>query len=448
MSRSPSLRSPHAQLGGLVHLPRLLDKLRAHAAGTLPEDYHRMLGKGFDGHVCALLELDYETLRTAVTEGELDDEAALAWCRENGNWPDEVALERFNQFMQKRGWNDDLSPRLRAMTESMGLDDEGSLQCAFDVLDADEGRPLHAPESDRFRLEPLADYIGIFQTKSAPLLPQPTGESVVLPRLEGIRAVLFDIYGTLVISGTGDISLAEKEDRSAALRATLAAAGITGLPETLPLANRFHEAICAAQDERRAQGIEYPEVEIREVWHHFLGDLAADGLTFDQPSIRGISRLAIDYECRVNAVWPMSSAGPTLSTLRQRGLRLGIVSNAQFYTKFMFPAFFGASLADLGFARGPNVFSYRELEGKPSTALYEKAAAVLATDGIRPEAVLYVGNDLRNDVWPARQVGFRTALFAGDARSLRWRRDDARLADVRPDAVLTDLWQILTLLGE
>jgi putative hydrolase of the HAD superfamily len=53
--------------------------------------------------------------------------------------------------------------------------------------------------------------------------------------------------------------------------------------------------------------------------------------------------------------------------------------------------------------------------------------------------VLYVGNDLLNDVLPASKIGFRTALFAGDRRSLRWRENDSRTSGVTPDVVITRL---------
>ena len=47
-----------------------------------------------------------------------------------------------------------------------------------------------------------------------------------------------------------------------------------------------------------------------------------------------------------------------------------------------------------------------------------------------------------NDVLPAKQVGFRTALFAGDRRSLRQREDDLRVSKIVPDLVLTELGQL------
>ena len=92
-------------------------------------------------------------------------------------------------------------------------------------------------------------------------------------------------------------------------------------------------------------------------------------------------------------------------------------------------------------------WSYRSGEAKPSTALFRGVLESLARQGIKPEECLYVGNDIRNDIWPAGELGFRTALFAGDARSLRLRAEDPDCRDVRPDLVLTDLRQLLEVIG-
>ena len=61
--------------------------------------------------------------------------------------------------------------------------------------------------------------------------------------------------------------------------------------------------------------------------------------------------------------------------------------------------------------------------------------------------ILYLGNDMLNDIWAAAQVGFRTALFAGDARSLRLREDREEIGDISPNAVITELKQLDTALA-
>ncbi len=284
--------------------------------------------------------------------------------------------------------------------------------------------------------------------RARPLDPVPTGTVPDTRPLPGIRAVLFDIYGTLVISASGDISLAQEQDHEAALREAFAAAGIPLKNHSAPLTPRLHSAILAAQDARRRDGVDIPEVEIREVWDSIIKRLRNDGILSGAP-VHPAQRdaLAIEYECRANPVWPMPGFRETLAELRGRGLVLGIVSNAQFYTPLMMEAFLGAPLDALGFDPDLCVYSFAEREGKPSARLYEKLAACLRARGIAPRESLYTGNDQRNDIRPAHDTGFRTALFAGDKRSLRLREDDPHCAGVRPDRVLTGLAQLPELLS-
>jgi putative hydrolase of the HAD superfamily len=280
--------------------------------------------------------------------------------------------------------------------------------------------------------------------QSAPMEPQATAESLRGGPLESIRAVCFDIYGTLIISGSGDISLSRQNDRSPACADALATAGFAPTSDDIPWADLLMEQIEAHRDRRKAEGIEYPEVRIEEVWADFIAAAQANG------QLDGDGDLALaltDYECRVNPCWPMPGLAQLLQHLKDAKLPLGIVSNAQFLTPLMFPAFLNAQLEGLGFLDDLCVWSYKERIGKPATFLYEKLASALAQRGHSPETTLYVGNDLRNDIWPAQKTGFRTALFAGDLRSLRWRRDDPRLHHVKPDAVITHLEQVPGLIG-
>jgi putative hydrolase of the HAD superfamily len=287
---------------------------------------------------------------------------------------------------------------------------------------------------------------------SVPLQPRRTALEALVDPLPGIRAILFDVYGTLVISASGDIGLAGEQDEAAALRAAWTEAGIEAPPGTGP--RSLGDAIRRAHVRRREAGVEFPEVDIRAIWCELLGSPHAGapftgraGASGPAPDPAAVERLAVEYECRVNPVWPMPGLGQLLAGIRERGLVLGIVSNAQFYTPLMLEAFLGRGLHELGFDPACCAFSYRLLEAKPSTRIYREALAGLRREhGIAPEAVLYVGNDIRNDIWPASRVGCRTALFAGDERSLRLRRADPRCAGVQPERVVTDLRQVTAAL--
>lgn len=280
-----------------------------------------------------------------------------------------------------------------------------------------------------------------------PVTP-PADAAPRLPELSGIQAVVFDVYGTLFSSGVGDISLASEENRDADIREVLADNGIrvTRAAAKLRLDQTLHAIIHQHHSRRRARGIECPEVDIRSVWAEWITELATSGQIETSAAI-DIDTLVIDYETRVNPTQPMPGLAELLAELRQRGLILSIISNAQFYTPLLFEAFLGETLRELGFCPHCPVWSYQELEGKPSQRLYQLAAERLqAHHQLSPQECLYIGNDMRNDIWPAQALGFRTALFAGDQLSLRRRQDHPACRKLLADAEITELGQICQLL--
>ena len=136
----PNLRSPRAQVGGLVYFGRMLDKIRLHAEGKLPADYVPNLGIGFDERCIHFLHIGYADLVARVKAGGTDEEL-LAWCYEHGRKPTDEEVMIWNAFMSKRGWNDDASARLRQrIQEEKALVGRTDLATMFDFIDADEGR--------------------------------------------------------------------------------------------------------------------------------------------------------------------------------------------------------------------------------------------------------------------------------------------------------------------
>jgi putative hydrolase of the HAD superfamily len=278
----------------------------------------------------------------------------------------------------------------------------------------------------------------IFRAHCRPLAPRPTGAAPALRKLRGVRAVLFDIYGTLLVSASGDVGAARQCAPGEAFAAALAAVGLpwsgSGQAGVACLLETIEEDHAA----KRARGVEYPEVEITDVWRKTLAKLRASGELPDAAAV-DVSALAVEYEARVNPAWPMPDMLACLRELRAADRLLGLVSNAQFYTLELLPALLGETMEQLGVDPELQFYSYRVGEGKPGETLYRQAAAALAERGVSPPEVLYVGNDMLNDVWPARRVGFQTALFAGDARSLRLREGDPRVQGVTPDLIVTRL---------
>ena len=133
------LRSPHEKVGGIVYLGRMLDKIRLQAAGALPADYVANLGGGFDGRACTFLWIEYAALVERVKEGGTDEEV-LEWCQQRGRQPGDEEIEIWNDFMRKRGWNDDVSPRLVQRKAEAGFAARDDIQTMFDYIDLDEGK--------------------------------------------------------------------------------------------------------------------------------------------------------------------------------------------------------------------------------------------------------------------------------------------------------------------
>jgi putative hydrolase of the HAD superfamily len=284
---------------------------------------------------------------------------------------------------------------------------------------------------------------------SRPLEPLPTGAAAKLPRLPEVRAVLFDVYGTLFISASGDVGTATAMDRAAAVREALRATGVD--PVSPEAGSRGSEllmaAVAASRQGQRAQGIPFPEVEIRDLWRGVLAALHEADVISVGPDAVDVERLAVEYEGRVNPVWPMPGMSDVFGALRELGLPLGIVSNAQFFTPLIFEALLDTSADRLGFRPELCAWSYACRVAKPGTDIFGIVLEPLRRAGLTPEQVLYVGNDMRNDIWPAARCGLQTALFAGDRRSLRLRAADPDCAGLVPDVVVTDLRQLAEVIS-
>lgn len=134
-----NLRSPSAKVGGIFYFGRMLDKIRLHAAGKLPEDYQPNLGGGFDGRCVNFVHVGYPALVERVKQGGSDEEI-LEWCFAQGRKPSEEEIEIWNEFMRKRGWNDEATPTLQRRLREGNFEDRTDIQTFFEYIDLDEGR--------------------------------------------------------------------------------------------------------------------------------------------------------------------------------------------------------------------------------------------------------------------------------------------------------------------
>lgn len=288
--------------------------------------------------------------------------------------------------------------------------------------------------------------VDIIRELAAPMQPEPTSVKPVLKKLKGIKVVLFDIYGTLFQSAAADVRTedpAAQKAREKLIRKSIEEVGFRFKDQKTPIAELFYDTIRAELDIRRENGSECPEVDIVGVWEDLFGQLEAYEVVTGRATRAKMNQLATLFEMRVNPVHPMPGAQEAIETCLDKDISLGLLSNAQSFTPLLFEAMLDGSPHDLGFEEILCIYSSEHHTAKPGAEIFQIAAERLqAFAGISPAQVLFVGNDMRNDIAAGAKAGFKTALFAGDARSLRLREDDADCKGVKPDLILTELSQL------
>ena len=263
-----------------------------------------------------------------------------------------------------------------------------------------------------------------------PLYPEKTDIKPSGSIKKPVKAILFDIYGTLVISGSGGINATEnKVTNRHKIEALFKKYSVnSSIDEVNAL---FVETVKKKHLKLKKNGADYPEIIVEKIWMDLLG---LDNLTTAR-------KYAIEFEFITNPVYPMPNLKKTIEYLSSKNY-LGIISNAQFYTPMLIEWFLGSDLKQCGFNDNLLFFSYKFGYAKPSSFLFKLAKKKLKTKNLHPSSVLYVGNDMLNDIYTAQKEGFQTALFAGDKRSLRLREDNVFCKTLSPDITITDLSQL------
>ena len=272
----------------------------------------------------------------------------------------------------------------------------------------------------------------LFEKYLIPLSPLPTPLKQSGKLDKKIKCILFDIYGTLFVSGSGDIGTAQKIlQETDKIKPLLEKFKIKINSKTL--AKNFFQTVKNKHGKARRTGVDYPEIEIDKIWMRVIG---ADNLQIARA-------FALEFELIVNPVYPMPHLKQVLRELKNRHIIVGIISNAQFFTPYLFDWFLKSDPRNPDFEPNLTLFSYQFGYAKPSVFLFEVASSRLKQVNIPTDSVLYLGNDMLNDIWPAKKTGFMTGLFAGDARSLRLRCDEPVCKNLSADIVITDLIQLL-----
>lgn len=135
-------RSGREPLGGVVFLPRTIDKMRAYINGTVGEYNVGQTHRGISDYTYALFGVTVAQFEQAVRENPTDD-GVLAWLYRYGKRPTEQEIDQYNRTVLSLGpQNEQGMAALRARLEKLGFADRTDVATFLDLHDLEEGREV------------------------------------------------------------------------------------------------------------------------------------------------------------------------------------------------------------------------------------------------------------------------------------------------------------------
>jgi HAD superfamily hydrolase (TIGR01509 family) len=233
-----------------------------------------------------------------------------------------------------------------------------------------------------------------------------------------LRAVIFDYGHTLV-----DFNVAEEAllDCYEQVRLLLLREVEQELPEARDLLTALSKPVDAMVQDSYAHS-ELEELDILELFQNALVNL---GLSLRAELVAQI--VEMEHRAAVSDLHVERENLAVLSSLRERGLKIGLVSNAHFLPRLMREDIERLGIAALLHAA---VFSAEIGVRKPHPAIFRK---VLDEIEVSPEEAIFVGDRLRDDVQGAKELGMPAVL------THQFRQEEVEGASQAPDALIERL---------
>jgi FMN phosphatase YigB (HAD superfamily) len=296
-----------------------------------------------------------------------------------------------------------------------------------------------------------------------PPKPEPANAAPYLKPLTGIRAVTWNIYGTLLRISDGELLLQVPQmlRMQIALEKTIEEFKMWGSMYRKPGApwEAMHQQYARFVEERRLAGTrqkgDVPEVNLAEIWRKLVAQLEQKEYEYDRAFYGDADELSVKiayfFHASLQGVEAAPNALSALTSVSNAGLTQALLADAQPFTlvqtlRALRTQGTPESPGSL-FAADCSVLSSQAGIRKPSDSLYQTCLERFAAHGIEPGEVLHVSNNLRDDLAPAKQAGMRAALYAGDKLSLKATKADVLDPSLKPDRLLTDLGQIRDILN-
>lgn len=281
--------------------------------------------------------------------------------------------------------------------------------------------------------------------------------------LEGIKVVLWDVYGTLLQIVDGELVHKHRQPVrvQVALEKTIQEFNMwysmvrkPGLPWESMLQQYTKLVDEAALAGTPVKG-DTPEIDSAKIWGKIIERLLDREYAYDKSLYGNADELAEKvahfYHANQQGVIASPGAAHALELVQQQGRRQGLLANGQCFTTAQLQHALRKQRSDL-YLKGLLHAEYIHLSTQyglriPSLTMLAKMERSLHQLGVTSESVLVVSCRLKEHLAIAKGYGFRTALYAYDANACTVEAADLKDAATRPDRLLTELTQISDVLS-
>lgn len=312
----------------------------------------------------------------------------------------------------------------------------------------------------------LEQYADFLDTRDLvwPLPPaaKPANAKPHLSPRHGVRAVTWTLYGTLLNIFKGQL-LFEHPDKfvmDIALDKTVQEFKMWGSMSRKPGQPAEYLAVMyrrVLEDLRMApsKGEKHPEISSERIWDAILKKLTQKDYKYDVNFYGPLSdycrKIAYFFHASLQGTACNEGASQALEHVHSAGLKQGVIADGQHFSFVQLQRGLRAQLSatplDQLIDAPLRALSYEIGARKPSERLFKQCLAKLSAQGIAPDQVMHVGSNMMRDLVPAKKLGMRTALYAGDLESLEATQEQLKDPATRPDTLLTDLSQLTQVVG-
>lgn len=297
----------------------------------------------------------------------------------------------------------------------------------------------------------------------APPKPEPAKATPYLKPLPGLKAVAWNVYGTLLRISDGELLFQHPQPirMEVALDKTIHEFNMWNSMTRKPgkpweyMQQKYLHALDEQKMASSGRKGDIVEVNSAKLWLKLLGMLDKKDYSYDT-SLYGdmdelAEKVAYFFHSSLQGVEAAPNALKTLTAVTAAGFRQGLFADAQPFTVTQLVH----ALRDQGklgspddlFTPSAHTFSFVEGIRKPSRTLFLRAMDRFNKLGLEPGQVLYVSTRVRDDLAVAKSLGMRTALYAAEKLALQAAPEDMKDPDLKPDRLVTDLAQIRDLIG-